>query len=231
VRTWIGLCALFSLLGCAESRQYFRPTEHVYGQTVRGEHEAIYNLVGSFGQFGEAKVWSRGSFLEDGDAVVYATIDLHNTSGVPIIIDPQDVRLDPLRAGDALLRDIAPLERKRLSVAPGAFGSVRLSFAMPRGVVPGQISSFGLRWKVQNGPQTYAQRTPFIEERGGYYYANHPGMGWGAGMYGCGWGNPWCAGGYGMYGRGFGYGFGGPVFVNPGPSMSEPRNVREIRAR
>jgi hypothetical protein len=234
VRTWIGLCALIGLMGCAESRQYFRPTEHVYGQTVRGEREAIYNLVGSFGPFGEAKVWSRGSFIEDGEAVLYVTIDLHNTSGVPIIIDPQDIRLDPLRAGDALLRDIAPLERKRLSVAPGAFGSVRLSFGMPRGVVPGQISSFGLRWKVANGPQTYAQRTPFIEERGGYYsYAGYPAMpgyGYGMGMYGCGWGNPWC---YGPYGYGAGYGVGiGPGFVSPGPSMREPaRNVRDIRAR
>ena len=197
VRTWISLCALIGLMGCAESRQYFRPTEHVYGQTVRGEREAIYNMVGSFGPFGEAKVWSRGSFLEDGEAVVYVTIDLHNTSGVLIIIDPQDVRLDPLRAGEALLRDVAPLEHKRLSVAPGAFGSVRLSFALPNRVVPGQISSFGLRWKVQNGPQHYAQRTPFIEERGNnYYYSGHPApaYGYGFGMYGCGWDNPWCAG-------------------------------------
>lgn len=236
MRTWISLCALIGLMGCAESRQYFRPTEHVYGQTVRGEQEAIYNLVGSFGPFGEAKVWSRGSFLEDGEAVVYATIDLHNTSGVPIIIDPQEVRLDPLRAGEALLRNVAPLEHKRLSVAPGAFGSVRLSFALPRGVVPGQISSFGLSWKVQNGPQTYTQRTPFIEERGSYYYAGYPGpaygYGYGYGAYGCSWGNPWCGGPYYGYGRGYGLGVGvGPVFVNPGPSVREPRNTREIRVR
>jgi hypothetical protein len=234
VRTWISLCALIGLMGCAESRQYFRPTEHVYGQTVRGEGEAIYNMVGSFGPFGEAKVWSRGSFLEEGEAVVYATIDLHNTSGVPIIIDPQDVRLDPLRAGESLLRDIAPLERKRLSVAPGAFGSVRLSFAMPPGVVPGQISSFGLSWKVQNGPQTYSQRTPFIEERGGYggyYYAGYPSSMYGFGVYGCSWGNPWCNGGYG-YGRGYGIGAGlGPVYVNPSPPMRESRHVNHVRAR
>jgi hypothetical protein len=224
-------------MGCAESRQYFRPTEHVYGQTVRGEREAIYNLAGAFGGFGEAKVWSRGSFLEDGAAVVYVTIDLHNTSGVPIIIDPQEVRLDPLRAGDALLRDITPLERKRLSVAPGAFGSVQLSFAMPQGVVPGQISSFGLRWKVQNGPQQYSQRTPFIEERG-TYYAGYPspmyGYGLGVGMYGgCGFGNPWCNGPYGFYGRGYGYGvgLGGGGYIAPSAPMREHRNVRDVRVR
>ncbi|HTU60433.1 MAG TPA: hypothetical protein VMF89_18405 [Polyangiales bacterium] len=237
MRTWISLCALIGLMGCAESRQYFRPTEHVYGQTVRGEREAIYTMAGAFGQFGEAKVWSRGSFLEDGEAVVYVTIDLHNTSGVPIIIDPQDVRLDPLRAGNDLLRNVAPLERKRLSVAPGAFGSVQLSFAMPRDVVPGQISSFGLRWKVQNGPQQYTQRTPFIEERGSYYYSGHPamygygyGMGMGVGMYGCGWGNPWCAGPYGWYGRGYGVGVGG--FASPPAApMRSGGHVRDVRTR
>lgn len=237
MRTWISLCALIGLMGCAESRQYFRPTEHVYGQTVRGEREAIYTMAGAFGQFGEAKVWSRGSFLENGEAVVYVTIDLHNTSGVPIIIDPQDVRLDPLRAGNNLIRNVAPLERKRLSVAPGAFGSVQLSFAMPRDVVPGQISSFGLRWKVQNGPQQYTQRTPFIEERGNYYYSGHPamygygmGMGMGVGMYGCGWGNPWCAGPYGWYGRGYGVGVGGYVSP-PAAPMRSGGHVRDVRTR
>lgn len=238
MRTWISFVALIGLMGCAESRQYFRPTEHVYGQTVRGEREAIYNMVGSFGPFGEAKVWSRGSFLEDGQPLVYVTIDLHNTSGVPIIIDPQDARLDPLRAGEALIRDVAPLEHKRLSVAPGAFGSVRLSFALPNSVVPGQISSFGLRWKVQNGPQSYAQRTPFIEERGSnYYYAGYPApaYGYGFGQYGCGWNNPWCTGaygygmGFGLGGYGYGLGVGGPAFVSPGPAMREPRNVRNVR--
>lgn len=239
MRTWISLCALVSLMGCAESRQYFRPTEHVYGQTVHGEREAIYNLVGSFGPFGEAKVWSRGSFLEDGDAVVYATIDLHNTSGVPIVIDPQQVRLDPVRAGRELLRDIAPLEHKKLSVAPGDFGSVRLTFALPRGIVPGQVSSFGLRWKVQNGPQMYSQRTPFIEERGGgYAYAGYPYpmmYGYG-GVYGCSWGNPMCSP-YGLgYGLGYGAGYGwGGYGGGPGGGMMHgggaSHHVRDVHVR
>jgi len=229
VRTWIGLCAVFGLLGCAETRQYFRPTEHVYGETIRGEQEAIYNMVGPFGAFGEAKVWSRGAFREQGKTVLHATIDLHNTSGVPIIIDPQRIRLDPLRAGRELLKDVSPVERQTLSVAPGAFGSVRLRFELPGHIVPGQVSSFGLRWEVSNGPQKYAQRTPFLEERGGYGYAGYPppAYGWGYGYgYGCSWADPWCRPyGYG----GMGIGVGRPVFSAP-PAPSRPPR-QDIRVR
>lgn len=228
MRKWICLCAVFGLLGCAESRQYFRPTEHVYGETMRGEQEAIYNMAGPFGPFGEAKVWSRGAFREHGDTVLYATIDLHNTSGVPIIIDPQRIKLDPVRAGKELFKDVAPVEHQTLSVAPGSFGSVRLRFVLPARVVPGQVSSFGLHWEVSNGPQKYAQRTPFLEERGGYAYASYPPppYGWGYGYYGCSFADPWCR----PYGFGAGIGWGArPAYVAP-PAPSRPAR-EDIRVR
>jgi hypothetical protein len=227
VRKWMVLCAVFGMLGCAESRQYFRPTEHVYGETTRGEPEAIYDMVGPFGPFGEAKVWSRGAFRDGNDTVVFATIDLHNTSGVPILVNPQRIRLDPVRIGPELLHGLTPTQTQVLSVAPGAFGSIKLRFLLPESVVPGQVSSFGLRWEVKNGPQTYAQRTPFLETRGGNAYAGYPpagygygyggygygGLGYGGyGYYGCTWGDPLCRGGYyGGYGGGFGGRFGGPA--------------------
>jgi hypothetical protein len=212
------LCAVFGMLGCAESRQYFRPTEHVYGETARGDKEAIYDLVGRFGPFGEAKVWSRGAFRDGGSTVLYATIDLHNTSGVPIIVDPQRIRVDPVRVGDDLLHDFKPTQHQKLSVAPGEFGTIKLRFVLPARVVPGQVSSFGLRWEVSNGPQTYSQRTPFLETRGARYAGTYPpsaGYGYGYGYYGygCAWGDPLCRGpfyGYGHYGVGFGPGYTGP---------------------
>ena len=228
MQKWISLCAVVGLLGCAETRQYFRPTEHVYGETMRGEPEAIYNMTGPFGPFGEAKVWSRGAFREHGETVLYATIDLHNTSGVPLIIDPQRIRLDPVRAGNELIKDVGPVERQTLSVAPGAFGSVRLRFLLPPHVVPGQVSSFGLSWEVTNGPQKYSQRTPFLEERGGYAYAGYPPppYGWGYGYYGCSFADPWCR----PYGMGVGMGFGArPIYVSPPAPSRPPRD--DIRVR
>jgi hypothetical protein len=220
--------------GCAESRQYFRPTEHVYGETMRGEREAIYNLVGPRGQFGEAKVWSKGAFREDGSAVVHATIDLHNTSGVAIVVDPQNIKLEPVRAGNELLHGLVPLEHQKLSVAPGAFGSIKLRFVLPEGIQPGQVSSFGLRWEVENGPQKYAQTTPFLETAGrneqmSAYYGYPPptyGFAYGYG-FGCSWADPLCRP-YGYYGY---WGVPGAVVVSPGPTPEPARPRVDIHRR
>ena len=215
------VCAVVVASGCAENRQYFRPTEHVYGHTLQGHGEAIYELVGPFGPFGEAKVWSPGAFREENGTVLHANVDLHNTSGVAIEIDPQQIRLDPVRAGATLLRDIPPIETQRLSVAPGAFGRVHLQFRLPPEFRPGHVVSFGLRWQVKNGPQNYAQVTPFTEaqpRRYGYYGA--PVYGYGYGTF-CSAYDPFC---YprGYYGFGVGYGiggyggYGGGVILSPG---------------
>jgi hypothetical protein len=206
VRHWLILCVLVSAAGCVENQQYFRPTEHVYGETAGGDHEAIYTLVGPFGPFGEAKVWSGGAFRENGRTIVHATLDLHNTSGVPIVIDPANLRLDPVRIGATLLRDAPALESRPLSVAPGAFGTVHMTFLLPPDVLPGEVSSFGLRWKVVNGPQNYVQRTPFTEEYRGYGYAYPPLYGWGYGYY-CSMYDPFCRGPY--------PGLGVGVYVGP----------------
>jgi hypothetical protein len=230
------VCAVIGTLGCAESRQYFRPTEHVYGETARGDKEAIYELVGPFGPFGEAKVWSHGAFVDHGDTVLFATLDLHNTSGVPIIVDPQRIRVDPVRVGTRLLHGLRPSEQQKLSIAPGAFGTVKLRFVFPSHIVPGQVSSFGLRWEVQNGPQTYSQRTPFLETRGaayGYsgYPPGYPAVGFGYGAYGygfgCAWGDPLCRGPYG-YGA---YGVGVSPSYTPGPAAPARPPRETIRVR
>jgi hypothetical protein len=148
---------------------------------------------------------------------VHATIDIHNTSGAPIVIDPQTIKLEPVRAGSALLHGLVPLERQKLSVAPGAFGSIKLRFMLPEGIHPGQISSFGLRWEVDNGAQKYSQTTPFLEtghyEQMSPYYGYPPptfGFAYGYG-YGCSWADPMCRP-YGYYGY---WGAPGPVIVSP----------------
>jgi hypothetical protein len=212
VRRWLMVCALVCAGGCAENRQYFRPTEHVFGQTAHGYDEAIYQLVGPFGPFGEAKVWSPGGFHEHDQNFLRVILDLHNTSGVPIELDPQRVRLDPVRAGSALLRNIAPDQKQVVAVAAGAFGQVVLRFVLPADIRPGKVTGFGLRWQVRNGPQAYSQLTPFIEDRGRYAYDYPPTYGWGYGVY-CTPYDPFCNRGA------YGWGVTGarPIIVAPPP--------------
>jgi hypothetical protein len=226
------VCAVFTAVaatGCVESSQYFRPTEHVYGETAHGFDEAIYNLVGPFGPFGEAKVWSSGAFSENGNSVLHATIELHNTSGVPIVVQPDQLRLDPVRVGAHLLRDLGPKERQALSVAPGAFGVVQLHYVLPPEVSPGQVSSFGLRWRVQNGPQSYTQHTPFVEHVRRYANMSYPptyGYGYG---YFCNPYDPFCRGPYGYGGFGYGSAWNGGGSSEPGERGGAGRQV--IRSR
>jgi hypothetical protein len=224
VRLWLMMSVIALSAACAENHQYFRPTERVSGHTAGGEAEALYALNGPFGPFGEAKVWSAGAFRDQGRTVLHVAIELHNTSGVLIEVDPAQVRLDPVRVGQRLIHGLRPAETQRLSVAPGAFGEVRLHFVMPDSVRPAQVSSFGVRWQVQNGPQSYSQITPFLEQYRGYAY--HP-----ASLYGFGYGyfcspyDPFCRpGGYGYYAP-----YGPPVYV--APPMSDRRPHEVIRTR
>jgi len=222
VRHSIWLCMVVVMaVGCAENRQYFRPTEHVYGETLHGQEEAIYALVGPFGPFGEAKVWSPGAFRENGATLLHVKLDLHNTSGVPIVVYPDRIRVDPVRVGRELLHDLRPIETQALSIAPGAFGRVDLRFVLPPTVRPAQASAFGLRWQVQNGPQSYSQLTPFLEDVGRFGPGYPPIYGYGYG-YMCSAYDPFCT-------RGYGYGVGPGVIVEGSGISGRSRQVVRTR--
>lgn len=179
MRCSLAIVAVIALSGCAHDRQYFRPTERVRGQTVQGYHEAFYELVGSQGRFGEAKVWSTGAYRRGDDSVVEVGLDIHNTSGQPIEISAKSLLLDPVRTRDEPLRKIPAAETGVFKVAPESRASLRAHFLLPDGVRPGAVTSFGFHWRVANGPQSYAQVTPFREEaayypsyeRGRVYYS------------------------------------------------------------
>lgn len=164
------MCGVLLVLasGCAHNRQYFRPTERVRGQTVHGYHEAFYDLVGPRGPFGEAKVWTIGAYRSGDDSVLEVSLELHNTSAQPISVAASDVRLDPVRVGRSVLRDLRPQETGTFQVKPEGRGEMKLHFLLPKGITPGHVTSFALLWRAQNVDQSYAQKTPFREENAYY---------------------------------------------------------------
>lgn len=178
------LVVSFSMLvvlgGCAQNRQYFRPTERVRGQTVSGYHEAFYDLVGPRGGFGEAKIWTVGAYRQGDNGVVEVTLDVHNTSGQPISISAKDLQLASVRTWKISIKAIPAAETGVFQVKPESHASVKVHFVLPPGMSPGEVSSFGFVWKVQNVDQTYTQATPFREEAAFYsssslYYSSmHP---------------------------------------------------------
>jgi hypothetical protein len=164
--------------GCAYNRQYFRPTERVRGQTMQGYHAAFYELVGHRGRFGEAKIWSVGAYRKGEHSVIDVTLDVHNTSDQPIVITAKELLLDPVRTRSDTLQKVPAAETGAFKVGPEQRASLRAHFLLPDGVRPGEVRSFGFRWRVKNGDQSYAQLTPFREEvayaqpieRDYYYY-------------------------------------------------------------
>lgn len=167
------LTSLLVLGGCAASHQYFEPTEHARGRTLRGFQEAMYELMGPHGQFGEAKVWSHGAYRHDGGTAVQVAMEIHNTSGTPFELHAKDVRLAPVRTDEGVIQSVAPVEDSDYVFAPGSIGEVSYHFVMPPGISPGDMNGFRVLWALRSNEFTYGQATPFVREREYYYYAPH----------------------------------------------------------
>ncbi len=157
------LALVLAGVGCAAGARYFEPAERVQGQTVQGFRIAIYPLQGPQGPFGEAKIWSSGA-RESGDLTrVHVGFELHNTSGTPITMDGNDVRLD-VRTSNGTLKALAPAAAQAHSVAAGALADVDWEFDLPAGLQPGDIDALRVHWRVNAPTQSYEQRTPFVRE-------------------------------------------------------------------
>jgi hypothetical protein len=167
--------ALLALCGCAASRQYFQPTERVHGVTVQGYREAIYELMGPHGRFGEAKLWSRGGYRgPHGRTVIHLAIEVHNTSSDVLELRSAEVKLDPVRTEHGQLAALAPAETDVHVIPPGAIVQARLHFVLADGTAPGEVVAFRAHWNVRATTYGYSQYTPFMEQNRGYYsYRNY----------------------------------------------------------
>ncbi|HKU45177.1 MAG TPA: hypothetical protein VJR89_43755 [Polyangiales bacterium] len=223
MRSTLWLLVAIAFSGCAHERNYFRPTERVRGQTLQGYHEAFYDLVGPQGRFGEAKVWSVGSYRSGEDSVIEVGLSLHNTSGKPIELSARELELDPVRISGKTVRHLRPAETGVFRVQPEKQADVKVHFLLPGSVYPGAVTSFGLRWRVRNGDQSYAQSTPFLEESA--FYPNDRSYIYYSTAWPCSPYDVHCVGFYYPYGP-YPYGYGPPP--PPPPPHIERRRV-EVR--
>ncbi|HET6336634.1 MAG TPA: hypothetical protein VFG30_25600 [Polyangiales bacterium] len=219
----LGLLLLMVASGCAYNRQYFRPTERVRGQTMQGYPESFYDLVGSKGRFGEAKVWTHGAYRKGDKTVIEVALELHNTSGNPIEVSADDLRLDPVRGSKGELKQVRAAETGTFGVGPESRASLHVHFILPDGWLPGHVRNFGFAWKLKNAEQSYAQVTPFREEEP-YYPTTPPGYLYSDPMYPC---SPYdlnCVGFYGSWPYGGRYGYPGPpVIIERAPPVERRR--------
>ena len=210
----VAMFAAVMVAGCAASQQQFEPTERVQGRTVEGDKVATYPVTVSTGQVGEANVWSRGAHETEGDeSVVHLGLDVRNTGAAPIELRPEEVTLDVF-VERGKISGIKPADPVARSFAPGQTGGASLVFPLPHGVSPGDVEALTLNWQGHVADQTYAQRTPFVEEPEPVVYPSSPYAPYGPspypGPYGP-WSSPW--------GVGFDYGYWGPVYRYYGPAF------------
>ena len=168
------LLLLTWLEACAGSRQYFEPTERVHGETLYGYRKAMYALVGPSGQFGQAKLWSRGAYRYQDRTVVQIGMELHNTSAAPFELRAADVWLEPVRVGDGIVASVRPAEVNDVVFAPQALGPASFHFVMPPGIAPTDVIGFRLHWQVRSGDLVYSENTPFRRELSADEYAPGP---------------------------------------------------------
>jgi hypothetical protein len=183
--SWIGLAAA-ALCGCAASHQYFEPAERVQGQTVQGDKVAIYALTARGKNFGEAKIWSQGAYETDGGGnVVHVGIEVHNTGDVPIELRARELLLDIMDEDHGPVRGLRTADTSVRVIAPSAIADGNYLFALPPAVAPRNVVALRLHWRVHASDQTYAQRTPFVEEREGPYSPYYDYPCWPYGPYDC----------------------------------------------
>jgi hypothetical protein len=197
----LALIAVLIVSGCAANRQYFRPTERQQGHTAQGHPEAIYTLTGPNGQFGEAKIWSRGAYRGQDDAsIIHVGIELHNTSGTPLSLHAADVVLDSVHTSAGEFENVRPRAARDRSVDPSAIAETGFEFELPSEIAPGEVDGFLLRWRVHGAGQSYSQRTPFVVH---YRRSSYPPV-YAYPYYYCEPFDPYCLHPYGYYSPAFG---------------------------
>jgi hypothetical protein len=156
---------VLALAGCGGS-QLFEATGHATGVSPQGLAAAEYDLWGPYGNTGEARVWSTGAYdgAVDGTpaTIIHVVIDLQNNGETPMTLT--DLRLESAEVDGLRLRDLPPVRVDGSNVVtPGGESRVDAYFAVSNHIDPDDLSGFRVRWNVQQGQRSYAQRTPFMQ--------------------------------------------------------------------
>ena len=94
--------------------------------------------------------------------IIPVSVELENGGDTTVVLDPSDLRVTTISAGEADLPDLA-LEwtSPTASVSPKAIGTVFAAFALPEGVEPGAVTRYSVRWAFSLLGEKYVQMTDF----------------------------------------------------------------------
>jgi len=199
----LALCVACS--GCGPGRFYFRPTEKVVAESLRGFPAAEYEITLGTRRCGEVRIWSAGAeWRGEGNArrgIVILGFEIENNSDEPLTLAVAETSLRVIRPAPREGEDSRPEPPATdLDAAPHQVRSTHLEFPLPEGVRPRDLEAFRVRWVLRGTEgQPFEQHTAFVRLEPvyppyWYYYPYYPwpywyGYGYGYG-YPCGYG-PW----------------------------------------
>lgn len=177
-RQTIGIVAVaistYCLVGCTTRNvESFTPLERVEGQTFEGYTEAVYDLAGTAGRFGEAKVWTKGAFIptNDDQTVIHIGLDIENGGQEPIVVNPSEIRLESVQTDKGVLQNVpVSIPTRATAVRANSTGRVELYFELPAQIDPSDIDAFRVAWRVQSDGQEFTEFTPFAHTEPAAYY-------------------------------------------------------------
>lgn len=178
---------LLAITNCATQPAPFRPTERVESESPTGEPESVYDVVVGDQRYGEAKVWSAGVYEADVEGaprtLVHVAIEIENTSGAELALDPRSIRLESIDVLGTVLPDASLVSTTgSLETAPQSSGRLDAYFELPTGTEPRHVDGYDVRWTVSAPDGAYSQVTPFTEDEVdrpdylpyGYFYPYYP---------------------------------------------------------
>jgi hypothetical protein len=146
---------------CTAARSYFIPTGGVLTEKSRERTVARYTLTGASGPFGDAMVWSDGSYDERHSAVLELRLSLRNSSSDDITLSAADLRLESMHIDDSNIQSIPHSESGVFRVPPGENRTLALHFILPEEVSPFDLRDFVFVWLARSGAESYGARTTF----------------------------------------------------------------------
>lgn len=156
------VAAIF-LPSCAVSHVDFAPRDFEGAESPDGYPAITYKLETDDGRSSELRVWSAGVDRRGSSefTTVRFGLEIENRFDEPLRLDVANTRVLNIDADDMVIDSVAEARtRGDVEIDPGDVGVVGLTFDLPSGVSPGDVSAFHLAWKV-DAPREFEEHTPF----------------------------------------------------------------------
>ena len=199
-RTWaypsLGLGIVFlaaivalAAAGCAAGTAEFRPPQSIdVGPPSAGA--AYYALDVGDHHIGDAKVWTHGikkNGKQSEPPMIRVGLRIRDDSPDPVQVDMDSTEVEVQTQDGSLFFQRVSSVSGNSKIEPRSTGRLLMTFKLPSGVKPHDVTAYEFNWTVENGDLRLSKSTPFFRKQDKeqvHYYFVDPGFSF---YYGWGW--------------------------------------------